>query len=59
MILFHRNLRIQNQAHENPLDGEQDEEGMVEGSPLLVDPRQQKVESKTSVSQWPQDGQCT
>jgi hypothetical protein len=56
---FHRNLRLQNQAHENPLDEEQDEEGIAEVSPLFVDPRQQKVESKTSVSQLPQDGQST
>ena len=57
--LFHRNLRLQNQDYENPLDDEQDEEGIAEVSPLFVDPRQQKVESKTSVSQLPQDGQST
>ena len=50
---------VVNQAQENPLDGVQDEEGIAEGSPLVADPRQQKVESSTSVSQWPQDGQDT
>lgn len=47
-----------NQAHENPLDGEQDEEGDAV-PPLFVDPPQQKVERRTSVSQLPQDGQDT
>lgn len=46
-----------NQLQENPLDEEQDEEGIAEASPLFVGPWQQKVESKTSVSQLPQDGQ--
>jgi hypothetical protein len=39
------------QAQENPLEGEQVEEG--------VDPLEEKVESNVSVSAWPQDGQTT
>jgi hypothetical protein len=48
-----------NQPQENPLDDEQDEEAVAEASPLFVGPWQQKVESKTSGSQFPQDGQST
>jgi len=57
--LFTATCGFKDQRQEKPLDGEQDEEGVAEVAPLPVDPPQQKVESRTSVSQLPQDGQET
>ncbi|HYA40148.1 MAG TPA: hypothetical protein VEF34_02510 [Syntrophobacteraceae bacterium] len=47
------------QAQGKLFEDEQDEEDAVIVSPLLADPLQEKVESSTSVSRLPQDGQCT
>jgi hypothetical protein len=47
------------QAQENPPEDEQDEEAVVIVPPLVIEPLEEKVENNTSVSPWPQDGQCT
>jgi len=47
------------QARENPPEDEQDEEDVVIVPPLVIEPPEEKVENNTSVSPWPQDGQCT